>query len=342
MATEQPSSMSMRLCLLSEQTARRKVVVDLSWFPLTPLKSDDGAVSFTPVLSVPDDDEDDEDEEANIQLSLKSCRSTGQPMLAHCKMIAGLRSKAAGRTAGATPPQPPSAETRIFIPNQKTIKNLLSLPLSEQVRKVTVKIRVYAIGPLPVAGAGLHLNQARLQGNLCDVKLVVDGVELPAHRSVLAVRSPVLNNMLTGDYVEAREGRVELVDFSRAAVEKFLEYLYTDQIQDWGDMELDLLQLADKYMVPKLRDDCCVRLWDCSPQRALEVLHCAAFGLGDIMGSGLRRRLSTIIVENLAELVSTDMWAKFKADHPLIVDVMWGSANQSRNSASASAWPVNG
>ncbi|XP_052133037.1 kelch-like protein 21, partial [Frankliniella occidentalis] len=201
---------------------------------------------------------------------------------------------------------------------------------------VTVTFKVYDMTvSRPPTGLGLYLNQARLEGNLCDVKLVLDGgLELDAHRTVLAARSPVLNKMLTGDFKEARESRVRLhLDHTptaacQTAIAKFVEYVYTDEIADWENCELELLKLADMYMVPELRLDTELRLWSCDALRALEVLHAA--GLGDFIGRKLRRRLTAIVVHNIADLTrdlaGSVLWNEFEKTYPALVDSMFSYA----------------
>ncbi|KAK3907576.1 BTB/POZ domain-containing protein [Frankliniella fusca] len=180
-----------------------------------------------------------------------------------------------------------------------------------------------------VDGVRLCLNRARREGDLCDIKLVVEGVELPAHRLVLAARSPVLHKMLTGSFKEATEGRVELVDFSREAVKKFLHYLYTDEVHSWKDSVIELLQLADKYMIPELRSFCELKLWDCGPSVAVKALQAA--GYSEVLSSQVRRRLSQIVLDNLKTLADTEEWGEFQTVDPIISDTILGFADNRDN-----------
>ncbi|KAK3917239.1 Kelch-like ECH-associated protein 1B [Frankliniella fusca] len=168
------------------------------------------------------------------------------------------------------------------------------------------------------ADVGPCLNRARLDGNLCDVKLVVEGIELSAHRVVLAARSPVLNKMLTGSFKEAAERCVKLEDCSREVVEKFLEFLYTDLVIAWESCVVELMELADMYDVPKLRSFCERKLWDCDPLLALKVLLTA--GYSEVLGSKVRRRLSNIVLQNLETLDNTKEWVEFQEMHPTLAD----------------------
>ncbi|XP_026275544.1 uncharacterized protein LOC113204551 [Frankliniella occidentalis] len=229
------------------------------------------------------------------------------------------------------------AEGRVclnYAPGQDgNIVEVMSLPcLGQTFNELQVSFAIFDASTCsPPTGVGVGLNKCRLAGTLCDVKLVVDGgVELAAHRAVLAGRSQVLNRMLTGDFKEAREARVELLDFSRAAVEKFLEYLYLDHVEDWdwGGSELELLQLADKYMVRELYSDCSLRLWCCDSRRALEVLHAA--GLTDILSSKLRQRLTGIVVADIKALVGTEQWTAFRKRYATIADTILGSTARLR------------
>ncbi|XP_052132444.1 uncharacterized protein LOC113207718 [Frankliniella occidentalis] len=327
-AQHQPS---MPLLLLVEQTVLREIVERRVLLDLAPVKTEDGRVSFLPTLNytstVP----------GQLSMSLQDCECT-EPCMVLCRMVAGHYRR--------TQDQRPDAveEARVILhsdPKKRyTLKSVVTVRYgaSSPFKQVTILLQVYDIVcPRPSTGAGLHLNRARMEGTLCDVKLVVEGVELPAHRNVLALRSPVLSNMLTGDFKEARDGRVELLDFSSGAVAKFLEFLYTDQIGDWANSELELLQLSDKYMVPELRSECALRLWSCDPLRALEVLHAA--GLCDIVSGPLRRRLTATVVENHKILADTEQWAVFSATYPVLVDTMLGPGSQPSD-APVSVWSL--
>ncbi|XP_026280176.1 speckle-type POZ protein-like isoform X1 [Frankliniella occidentalis] len=336
----------MRLLQVSEQTVRRRTVeklkLELERFPLTPLRIKGGLLSFKPSLLAHQVKEDDS--RCTVSLYLRNCEGSDR-LLVLCRMTGGFYARGQSQEAPARAPQ--VVERRFIINCDEDdgetrrafdMDEVISLQPDHPFDQVTVLFHVYDVAsPRAAVGVGHHLNQARLQGNLCDLKLVVEGVELLAHRLVLAARSPVLSNMLTGDFREAREGRVELVDASRVVVEKFLEFLYTDLIEEWQDSELELLQLAHKYMVPELGTECSLRLWSCDPPGALEVLH--AVGLSEIICGPLRQRLTAIVVDNHKVLADTPQWLEFKKTFPVLVDTMLGHKAQTSYTM-ASVWSL--
>ena len=69
------------------------------------------------------------------------------------------------------------------------------------------------------------------QNLLCDVILVADGLEIPAHRAVLAACSPYFYAMFTGDLTEAHTERIVLQEIDGKALALLVEFMYTAEIQ---------------------------------------------------------------------------------------------------------------
>lgn len=64
-----------------------------------------------------------------------------------------------------------------------------------------------------------------------DVKLVVmDGVEVPAHRIILAAHSLYFRNLFDGSWLESMESHCLALDVEREALEAILEWMYTGQL----------------------------------------------------------------------------------------------------------------
>lgn len=77
---------------------------------------------------------------------------------------------------------------------------------------------------------------------LSDVKFCVDGKIIPAHKLLLATKSPVFNAMFCDcEY----EGMLE-----------FLRFLYTEEVDLSSMNVIQVLYLAEKYMVPSLTKRC--------------------------------------------------------------------------------------
>ena len=97
---------------------------------------------------------------------------------------------------------------------------------------------------------------------LSDVKFVVrasNGDEskkvIPAHKFVLSIGSPVFLAMFHGKMAEA-SNLIHLPDCDYESLLEFFRYLYSDDIKLSGTNVLQVLYLANKYMVPSLANKC--------------------------------------------------------------------------------------
>ena len=98
---------------------------------------------------------------------------------------------------------------------------------------------------------------------LSDVKFVAPASQadsetrktIPAHKLVLAISSPVFYAMFYGQLAEAKDC-VELPDCEYDSLLEFLRYLYSDEANLTGSNVMQVLYLANKYMVPSLAEKC--------------------------------------------------------------------------------------
>ncbi|KAJ6412605.1 hypothetical protein OIU84_005618 [Salix udensis] len=72
-------------------------------------------------------------------------------------------------------------------------------------------------------------------------------VPVPAHKAVLASRSPVFKAMLENEMEESRSGIIKISDVSYDVLRTFVNYLYTAEACLDEQMAYDLLILAEKY-----------------------------------------------------------------------------------------------
>ncbi|XP_037480752.1 BTB/POZ and MATH domain-containing protein 2-like [Triticum dicoccoides] len=70
-----------------------------------------------------------------------------------------------------------------------------------------------------------------------DVTFRVGGQEFPAHRFLLAARSPVFRAQLFGPMAEKDMGRVKVVDVEPAIFQMMLHYIYTDSLPPCDDRD---------------------------------------------------------------------------------------------------------
>ena len=65
---------------------------------------------------------------------------------------------------------------------------------------------------------------------LCDVLIVVDDIEIAAHRAVLASCSPYFYAMFTGELTESKAERVVLQGIDGRALNLLVEFIYTAEV----------------------------------------------------------------------------------------------------------------
>ena len=100
-------------------------------------------------------------------------------------------------------------------------------------------------------------SQLLATGKLSDVTLIVQGKAIPAHKAILAIRSPVLAAMFERDTMEALESRVEITDIEANVFEQMLNFIYTGAVPSLNQQTAEeLLVAADKYQLDELKLFC--------------------------------------------------------------------------------------
>ena len=103
---------------------------------------------------------------------------------------------------------------------------------------------------------------------LSDVKFVVKAsrnsgqsdskrrkVVIPAHKILLSICSPVFYAMFCGNMAETKE-HIDLPDCGFEGMLELLRYIYTDEVHLSGDNVMEVLYLAEKYLIPSLASEC--------------------------------------------------------------------------------------
>ena len=80
-------------------------------------------------------------------------------------------------------------------------------------------------------------------------------MEIPAHKFVLAISSPVFYAMFYGQMAETT-GSIELPDCEYESLLELFRYLYSNEVNLTRSIVMQVLYLAKKYMVPSLADKC--------------------------------------------------------------------------------------
>lgn len=94
-----------------------------------------------------------------------------------------------------------------------------------------------------------------------DVTLLIGDVRFPAHKAVLAARSPVFFRMFTNDMLEKQSGVVKITDIDIAVLNMMLKYIYSAKVDILNyDCAIKLYSAADKYEITSLKERCAAYL----------------------------------------------------------------------------------
>ena len=98
---------------------------------------------------------------------------------------------------------------------------------------------------------------------LSDVKFVVRDSEggsesmkeIPAHKLLLAISSPVYYAMFYGELAEKKD-LIDISDCDHKSLLELFRFMYSDEVNLNADNVMQVLYLAKKYMLPSLADKC--------------------------------------------------------------------------------------
>jgi len=186
------------------------------------------------------------------------------------------------------------------------------------------RFRLKPIGvppPVLVNDFGKLINNPELS----DVRFIVEGKDVYAHRAVLAIRSEYFRVMLCGGMRESRHGGgaprgglpgdddapIELQDVSYSVFLKVLEFLYTDTVKDVSlEVGIYLLIASEQFMLDRLKALCedLIRR-DINVENVIHILAAShrhnAAGLKDIALEYILGNLNDpVVMSGLAELRS--------------------------------------
>jgi len=94
-----------------------------------------------------------------------------------------------------------------------------------------------------------------------DITFLVEGQKIEAHKCVLAARCEKFRAMFQEYFKEGQQNEIAL-ECKLGPFQAMLEYLYTDTIPPNFEMLLDLLALAEEYLLLHLKSICEIRMLD--------------------------------------------------------------------------------
>ena len=157
-----------------------------------------------------------------------------------------------------------------------------------------------------------QLNTQRLSGILCDVVLIVDGEEFPAHKGVLAAHSKFFLTMFTTDMLEKRETRTCVNGVSATAMRSLLEFMYSGHLQIHLDNVVELLEASNFLFVAKVKRACCKFL-----ESAVDLENCLTIlSIADALCcDGLSRAVTKYINQKFTEFAKTEAFLRSGYDN---------------------------
>ncbi|GFS72389.1 speckle-type POZ protein [Nephila pilipes] len=156
-----------------------------------------------------------------------------------------------------------------------------------------------------------------------DVHLKCGSVAIPAHKSILSMRSPVFSAMFSSEMEETRQNEVNITDVDVPVLRMMLKYVYTGKVENLTVSSAgDLLYAADKYQLKGLKTRCSDYLKSTvSIENVLGIL-----SLGDLLDPDLKMFAMDFICEKCDEfpdLERTEEWKNLQKEKvPLAFEVL--------------------
>jgi len=158
---------------------------------------------------------------------------------------------------------------------------------------------------------------------LSDVTFMVEDRPLYAHRCILMARCEPLECMLNGPMREAQEAVVTIEDTSYDCFHSLLEYLYTEQVEQLCQYDidinfaLDLLSLADQYLVEPLKKKC-----EEAIQKSIKIDDvCLMLSIAMSRGANsLKKKCLGFIMSNFSKIIVLDSFVELPK--PVLKEVM--------------------
>lgn len=148
--------------------------------------------------------------------------------------------------------------------------------------------------------------------SLSDVVLRVDDIDLPVHKVLLAIKSPVFRAMFELDTRESRENVVNIVDFGVDIIREMLTYVYTSMAPNVETMAGGLLAVADKYDMLGLKKICEREL----TQKLCLNNFCDTFHLSELHNCHrLKEACTEYFYLNAVDICGSAEWKTFKQAH---------------------------
>jgi speckle-type POZ protein len=148
-----------------------------------------------------------------------------------------------------------------------------------------------------------------------DFVFKVENVKIPAHRVILATRSPVFAAMFQHDMTESKTNEAEVTDVTPESFKALLRFIYTGHCEV-GNLAEELLVAANKYDIPELKQLCAKELGKkLTVGNAVRLLILSDLHQAKDLKDGVMR----FINKNAAAVTKTPSWINFPDSHQYLI-----------------------
>jgi speckle-type POZ protein len=148
-----------------------------------------------------------------------------------------------------------------------------------------------------------------------DFVFKVGNVKIPAHRVILAARSPVFAAMFQHDMTENKTNETEITDVTPAAFKALLRFIYTGHCEV-ENLEEQLLVAANKYDIQDLKQICAKEMRKkLTVDNAVDLLIFSDLHQAKDLKDGAIR----FINKNAPAVMKTPSWTNFPKSHQHLV-----------------------
>uniref|UniRef100_A0A0K0E7L8 BTB domain-containing protein n=1 Tax=Strongyloides stercoralis TaxID=6248 RepID=A0A0K0E7L8_STRER len=153
-----------------------------------------------------------------------------------------------------------------------------------------------------------------------DCIIRVDDIDINAHKVILASRSPVFQAMFNHEVRESQSNIVEIKDFHIDVVREMLKYIYTDFSPNLEKMAGEILAIAEKYNLDRLKI-----MAEQSLCNSLSVENvCEYFVIGEMYSAeALKTNCLEFINMNAVDVMNNENWNDFVINHPLLLERLY-------------------
>ncbi|XP_043479766.1 speckle-type POZ protein B-like [Leptopilina heterotoma] len=92
--------------------------------------------------------------------------------------------------------------------------------------------------------------------NFKDVRFKLEDKEFTAHKTILAIQSPVFAAMFNNKMSEELTSTVEIKDIKPEIFQQMLNFVYNVEVEDLDKVALELFYVAEKYELKDLKTNC--------------------------------------------------------------------------------------